>query len=163
MKKQVFKTKPGKKVMLQNLATLAMTGVLIAVVIWRKEALSRIMWMVPAAAVLCIYVLDAMLSTTVTITDTRVVAKAGHLSVRRIPLDQIQAVLPSISHLQPAPTSIQVLALGDKRLYLLLQDGSAVCISPYEQQEFIQSLVQQIPGLQTQVEEHTVAPDAMQA
>lgn len=147
MDKTVFTSRPDKKTLLQNLATLGMTIVLITVVILRREALARITWMVPAAIILCVYVLDALLFTSVTVYQDRMVAKAGHLSVRRIRFEQIQAVLTSMTTDRPVP--IQVLAQGEKRLFVVLKDGSAVCISPQDQQGFIRMMQQLIPTLIT--------------
>lgn len=163
MNKTVFPARPDRKTLLQNLATLAMTGVLIAVVAWRREALARVNWIIPAAALLCVYVIDALLFTGVTVTAEQVIARAGHLSRRRIPLEQIRALAYQVELSPSGQKAVQVLALGEKRLFILLKDGSAVCVSPQDQQGFIALLQQRVPGLVIEREQAAGGEDASPA
>lgn len=135
--KTVFRAKADITTLLQNLLAIPLMIVLV-LTLWKQQTAGLVGWLVPAASVLWLYMLDALLFTSVTVAHDTLIARAGHFAVRRVPLDRII----KITTIMPPPvrgkSMVQTLALGKKRLYLILKDSEeSVCISPFEDQAFI--------------------------
>lgn len=141
MKGVRFSSKPDGKTILQMLSALAMAGILCYVLWWRKTAL----WMIPVLVLLAVHMLDVLLFTHATLYPDHLLVQSGHLSRRRIPLSKIQSVGDTAP---PGSVPVQVLAVGTKRLYLTLEDGSMLCITPADTIGFITALKRRLPQLE---------------
>lgn len=135
--KTVFRAKADTATLLQSLLSMPMMIVL-QLTLWSEKTSSLVRWLLPVSVLLWAYIIDAVLFTSVTVANDTLLARAGHFAARRIPLDSIQKITTVMPPPVRGKSMVQTLALGKKRLYLILKDSEeSVCISPWEDQAFI--------------------------